>query len=152
MNKCPHFPLSILLTLLVCLPLLALTAPQAQAAPPAPNIIQYVPEEDWHEGMSPEEQAKKAHTIHWTYGINPPIMGHELNQPSNRTKESVGAFSHEKLGNSVDYYVAPYKAGNGWYDVNKNKSERSDSNSQGSDVLAVNDSQLCFVIKNSYAV
>ena len=132
--------LTLALSLLLALPLLSLCVREARAAEPAPNVIRYIPEEDWVEGMTQKEQEAKAHTIHWTYGINPPIMGHEISAPQlqdkTRTAETVGEFYHEKVG--ADYYLAPYKEGNGWYDVNKRIAE---SGSGG-------DSKLCFVLSS----
>ena len=73
------------------------------------TITQYVNQEDG-----------KTKTIYWTQGVTPPKMGGE-NSDFVRTESTVG-------GETYVEYIAPFAAGNGWYDINKSESLENDAN------------------------
>ncbi len=70
-------------------------------------------------------------TILWTQGITPPQMG----GPNNEFKKQLVYDANGEVA-YIDY-IAPYKAGNGWYDVNK------------SEHFVQNDENLCFAASAS---
>ena len=59
-------------------------------------------------------------TIYWTQGVTPPKMGGEYSD-FRRTETSVG-------GKTYVEYIAPFVAGNGWFDTNKSISLEYDAN------------------------
>ncbi len=73
------------------------------------TITQYVNQEDG-----------KTKTIYWTQGVTPPKMGGE-NSDFVRTESTVGGATYVE-------YIAPFAAGNGWYDINKSESLENDAN------------------------
>ncbi|MGI6180626.1 MAG: IdeS/Mac family cysteine endopeptidase, partial [Agathobaculum sp.] len=72
-------------------------------------VTQYVSQEDG-----------KTKTIYWTQGVTPPQMGGE-NSDFVRTESTAG-------GETYVEYIAPFTAGNGWYDINKSESLENDAN------------------------
>ena len=90
------------------------------------NTVRYLPEG--------EGGAEKAHTIHWLKGIKPPVMPNEV-EP--RNEEGLGHFMLDNSTLGYAYYVSPYVAGNGWYDVNKNNPEEG------------KDARLCFAMAST---
>ncbi len=59
-------------------------------------------------------------TIYWTQGVTPPKMGGE-NSDFRRIETSVGSEMYVE-------YIAPFVAGNGWFDTNKSISLEYDAN------------------------
>ncbi len=68
--------------------------------------------------VNQEDGATK--TIYWTQGVTPPKMGGE-NSDFKRTETSAG-------GKTYVEYIAPFVAGNGWFDTNKSISLEYDAN------------------------
>ena len=66
------------------------------------------------------EETNELRTIFWADGITPPKMGGD---------DSDFKKTEHKTGNAhYVEYIAPYKAGNGWYDINKTDTQAQDAN------------------------